>query len=308
MSLIGNHVDYQYLNIAGFILELGEERQDRTGTGVISYFAPRFDIDLREGFPLLTTKKMHIKSIIHELLWFLRGDTHIKYLLDNGVNIWNQDAYRWYLENLPKDQKPMTYYEFLAKAKSKDYSFYYGYLGRIYGAQWRNWTTSSDGNVRAIDQIKKLIHELRNNPYSRRHVVSAWNVGELDRMALPPCHTMFQCYVSKDGGLSLHMYQRSGDYFLGVPFNIASYALLTHMIAHVTGYYAKRLVITIGDAHIYKNHIDAINEQMKREPKKLPKLRLNPEIKDIDDFKFEDIEIIGYESHPAIKAPLSVGL
>jgi len=303
-----SHVDYQYMNIADFILRFGEERQDRTGTGVILYFSPpRFDIDLTQGFPLLTTKKMHIRSIVHELLWFLRGDTHIKYLLDHGVSIWNQDAYRWYLESLPKDQKPLSYEEFIEKAKSKGYNFY-GYLGRIYGAQWRNWIAFSEGKFRATDQIKQLIHELRKNPYSRRHVVSAWNAGELDQMALPPCHVLFQCYVSDDGGLSLHMYQRSGDYFLGVPFNIASYALLTHMIAQVTGYYAKRLVITLGDAHIYKNHIGAICEQAKREPKPLPKLWINPDINNIDDFKFEDIEIRGYDPHPAIKAPLSVGL
>lgn len=304
-----NHIDYQYINIADFILRFGEERQDRTGTGVISYFSPpRFDIDLTQGFPLLTTKKLHIRSIVHELLWFLRGNTHIKYLLDNGVSIWNQDAYRWYLETLPEDQKPLSYEEFLEKAKLKGYSFYYGYLGRIYGAQWRNWIAFSEGKFRATDQIKQLIHELRENPYSRRHVVSAWNAGELDQMALPPCHVLFQCYVSNDGGLSLHMYQRSGDYVLGVPFNIASYALLTHMIAQVTGYYAKRLIITLGDAHIYKNHIDAIQEQINRQPRKLPKLWINPDVNNIDDFKFEDIEIRGYDPHPAIKAPLSVGL
>ena len=207
--LAWDHVDYQYFNIANFILKSGEERQDRTGTGVISYFSPpRFDIDLTQGFPLLTTKKLHIRSIVHELLWFLRGDTHIKYLLDHGVSIWNQDAYRWYLETLPEDQKPLSYGEFLERAKSEEHNSHYGYLGRIYGAQWRNWATVSEGKVSAVDQIKQLISELRKNPRSRRHVVSAWNVGELHQMALPPCHVMFQCYVSDDGGLSLHMYQR----------------------------------------------------------------------------------------------------
>lgn len=311
-----NKVDKQYLEMAKLILAKGEPRETRSGE-VISLFSPgQMRFDLSEGFPVLTTKKVYLSGVIHELIWFLRGDTNIKYLVDNNVNIWNQDAYRHYLSRLGPNENALTFEEFIFAIKHEGNDTL-GDLGTIYGAQWRRCPSIkqycdcsghiSHETTKPIDQINELVNQLRENPFSRRHLVSAWNVGELGRMALPPCHVMFQCYVSNNGELSLHMYQRSGDYFLGVPFNITSYALLTHMIAQVTGYYAKWLIITLGDAHIYKNHVEQIKEQLKREPRRLPKLHLNPEIKNIDDFTYEDIVINGYDPHGPIKGKLSVG-
>ncbi|MCQ2249579.1 MAG: thymidylate synthase [Bacteroidales bacterium] len=262
----------QYLDLLQTILDKGVKKGDRTGTGTISYFGYQMRFNLADGFPLLTTKKMHLKSIIHELLWFLNGDTNVKYLQDNGVRIWNE----WADEN--------------------------GDLGPVYGYQWRHWKTP-DG--REVDQIRNLIEQLKKNPDSRRHIVSAWNVADVDNMALPPCHTMFQFYVA-DGKLSCQLYQRSGDSFLGIPFNIASYALLTMMVAQVCGYQLGDFVHTIGDAHIYLNHLDQVNLQLSRTPYHLPKMRINPDVKDIFSFKYEDFQLEDYECHPTIKGVISV--
>jgi len=262
----------QYLNLLETILKEGTEKSDRTGTGTISRFGHQMRFDLSEGFPVVTTKKLHLKSIIHELLWFLAGDTNIKYLTDNGVRIWNEWA-------------------------DPD-----GNLGHIYGYQWRSWPTP-DG--RHIDQISQVIDSIKNKPDSRRHIVSAWNIGELDNMNLPPCHVLFQFYVA-DGKLSCQLYQRSADVFLGVPFNIASYALLTLMVAQVTGLQPGDFVHTFGDVHIYSNHIEQVKLQLTREPFPLPQMKINPEIKNIFDFKFEDFELIGYQAHPHIKGEVAV--
>ena len=262
----------EYLKLMRRVLEEGVDKGDRTGTGTLSVFGHQMRFDLSEGFPAVTTKKLHFRSIIHELLWFLSGQTNVNYLKENGVRIWNEWA----------DEE--------------------GNLGPVYGKQWRTWETN-DGQV--IDQIKTALDMIKNNPNSRRIVVSAWNVGELDDMALMPCHAFFQFYVA-DGKLSCQLYQRSADVFLGVPFNIASYAILTHMMAQVSELEVGDLVHTIGDAHLYKNHLDQTTEQLQRKPFKLPTLWLNPEIKDIDAFGFEDIEIRDYESHPGIKAPIAV--
>ena len=262
----------QYLNLLETILNEGTEKSDRTGTGTISRFGHQMRFDLNEGFPVVTTKKLHLKSIIHELLWFLAGDTNIKYLTDNGVRIWNEWA-------------------------DPD-----GNLGHIYGYQWRSWPTP-DG--KHIDQISQVIDSIKNKPDSRRHIVSAWNVGELDNMNLPPCHVLFQFYVA-DGKLSCQLYQRSADVFLGVPFNIASYALLTLMVAQVTGLKPGDFVHTFGDVHIYSNHIEQVKLQLTREPFPLPQMKINPDIKNIFDFKFEDFELIGYQAHPHIKGEVAV--
>ncbi len=262
----------QYLDLLQTILDKGIKKGDRTGTGTISYFGYQMRFNLADGFPLLTTKKMHLKSIIHELLWFLNGDTNVKYLQDNGVRIWNE----WADEN--------------------------GDLGPVYGYQWRHWKTP-DG--REVDQICNLVEQLMKNPDSRRHIVSAWNVADVDNMALPPCHTMFQFYVA-DGKLSCQLYQRSGDSFLGIPFNIASYALLTMMVAQVCGYQLGDFVHTIGDAHIYLNHLDQVKLQLSRTPYHLPKMRINPDVKDIFSFKYEDFQLEDYECHPTIKGVISV--
>ncbi|MBO7462467.1 MAG: thymidylate synthase [Bacteroidales bacterium] len=262
----------QYLDLLDTILKHGVKKTDRTGTGTISYFGYQMRFDLADGFPLLTTKKVHLKSIIYELLWFLNGDTNVKYLQDHGVRIWNE----WADEN--------------------------GDLGPIYGYQWRHWRTP-DG--REIDQISNLINALKKNPDSRRHIVSAWNPADVDDMALPPCHTMFQFYVS-DGRLSCQLYQRSGDSFLGVPFNIASYALLTMMIAQVCGYKPGVFVHTLGDAHIYLNHLEQVNTQLQRTPYPLPTMRINPDVKDIVSFKYEDFTLENYQCHPTIKGVISV--
>ncbi|ASJ55200.1 MULTISPECIES: thymidylate synthase [Brevibacillus] len=262
----------QYLDLCQRILDEGVTKEDRTGTGTTSVFGHQMRFDLSEGFPMVTTKKLHMKSIIHELLWFLSGDTNVRYLQENGVRIWNE----WADEN--------------------------GDLGPVYGSQWRSFT-GRDGKT--VDQIQWVIDEIKRNPDSRRLIVSAWNPAELDKMALPPCHLLFQFYVA-NGKLSCQLYQRSGDTFLGVPFNIASYALLTHMVAHVTGLEVGDFVHTIGDAHLYLNHIEQVKLQLTREPKPLPKLVLNPDVTSIFDFKYEDIEIVGYESHPHIKGEVAV--
>ena len=262
----------QYLDLLDTILNHGVKKTDRTGTGTISYFGYQMRFDLADGFPLLTTKKVHLKSIIYELLWFLNGDTNVKYLQDHGVRIWNE----WADPN--------------------------GDLGPIYGYQWRHWRTP-DG--KEIDQIANIVNALKNNPDSRRHIVSAWNPADVDDMALPPCHTMFQFYVA-DGRLSCQLYQRSGDSFLGVPFNIASYALLTMMMAQVCGYKPGVFVHTLGDAHIYLNHLEQVNTQLQRTPYPLPTMRINPDVKDIFSFQYEDFTLENYQCHPTIKGVISV--
>jgi len=262
----------QYLDLMKHILDNGTQKGDRTGTGTRSVFGYQMRYNLQDGFPMVTTKKLHLKSIIHELLWFLKGDTNIKYLKDNGVKIWDE----WADEN--------------------------GDLGHVYGYQWRSWPTP-DG--RHIDQISNIIDQIKNNPDSRRIIVSAWNVGEIEEMALPPCHAFFQFYVA-DGKLSCQLYQRSADVFLGVPFNIASYAILTHMVAQVCDLEVGDFVHTLGDAHLYSNHIEQTELQLSRDFKPLPTIKLNPNVKNIFDFKFEDFEIIGYESHPHIKGAVAV--
>jgi thymidylate synthase len=262
----------QYLDLMRHVREYGVKKTDRTGTGTLSVFGYQMRFDLAEGFPLLTTKKLHLKSIIHELLWFLQGDTNVRYLQERGVKIWNE----WADEN--------------------------GELGPVYGAQWRSWQ-GRDGKV--VDQISDVIEQIKMNPDSRRLIVSAWNVAEIDKMALAPCHALFQFYVA-DGKLSCQLYQRSADIFLGVPFNIASYALLTMMIARVTGLGYGDFVHTLGDAHLYLNHLEQADLQLQREPMSLPEMKINSEVKSILEFKFEDFELINYVSHPHIPAPIAV--
>ena len=262
----------QYLELLNHVISDGVEKSDRTGTGTISVFGYQSRYDLAEGFPVLTTKKLHLKSIIHELLWFLTGDTNVRYLQENGVRIWNE----WANEN--------------------------GELGPVYGYQWRSWPTP-DG--RHIDQITQVVNSIQNNPDSRRHIVSAWNVGQIDQMKLPPCHLLIQFYVA-NGKLSCQLYQRSADIFLGVPFNIASYALLTLMMAQVCDLQPGEFVHTLGDAHIYLNHLDQVKLQLTREPFPPPQMKINPEIKNIFDFKFGDFELTGYQSHPHIPGKVSV--
>ena len=262
----------QYLDLMRHVLEHGVRKEDRTGTGTVSVFGHQMRFDLSQGFPVVTTKKLHLKSIIHELLWFLRGDTNIKYLRDNGVTIWDE----WADPN--------------------------GELGPIYGYQWRSWPTPGGGH---IDQISQVIDQIRHNPDSRRIIVSAWNVAQIEQMALPPCHAFFQFYVA-DGKLSCQLYQRSADIFLGVPFNIASYALLTMMMAQVTGLQAGDFVHTLGDAHLYLNHLEQAQLQLSREPYPLPQMKLNPAVKSLFDFRYEDFELVGYQHHPLIKAPVAI--
>ena len=262
----------QYLDLLSHVIDHGIEKRDRTGTGTISTFGYQMRFDLSERFPLMTTKKLHLKSIIHELLWFLSGSTNVRYLQENGVKIWNEWA--------PAD----------------------GNLGPIYGYQWRSWP-AADG--RAIDQVINVVTSLKNNPDSRRHIISAWNVGEIEKMALPPCHILFQFYVAGDR-LSCQLYQRSADIFLGVAFNIASYALLTMMMAQVTGYKPGEFIHTLGDAHIYLNHIEQVRLQLTREPRQLPRMKLNSEINDILGFRYEDFTLSEYEPYPAIKGDISV--
>ncbi|MCW3072585.1 MAG: thyA [Bacteroidetes bacterium] len=262
----------QYHDLMQHVLDKGATKTDRTGTGTISVFGYQMRFDLQEGFPMMTTKKVHMKSILHELLWFLKGDTNIKYLKDNGVSIWDE----WADEN--------------------------GNLGPVYGSQWRSWP-AADG--RHIDQITQVINQVKNTPDSRRMIVSAWNVGEIDKMKLPPCHAFFQFYVA-DGKLSCQLYQRSADIFLGVPFNIASYAILTMMVAQVCGLQPGEFIHTLGDAHLYSNHIEQAKLQLSRDFRKLPALKINPEVKDIFGFKFEDFTLEGYDPHPHIKAAVAV--
>ncbi|MGB0574280.1 MAG: thymidylate synthase [Hyphomicrobiales bacterium] len=262
----------EYLELLDHILRNGESKNDRTGTGTLSIFGYQMRFDLSKGFPLVTTKKLHIRSIVYELLWFLSGDTNIRYLNDNGVSIWNE----WADNN--------------------------GDLGPVYGKQWRSWSTPNNDT---IDQISNLLVNIRKNPDSRRHIISAWNVSDVENMALPPCHCLFQFYVSNNK-LSCHLYQRSADVFLGVPFNIASYALLTHMIAHVSNLKVGDFVHTFGDAHIYTNHIEQVKMQLQRKPMNLPKIELNNSVNNLFDFQYEDIKIIDYESHPHIKAKVAV--
>jgi thymidylate synthase len=262
----------EYLELLDHILQNGESKNDRTGTGTLSIFGYQMRFDLSKGFPLITTKKLHIRSIVYELLWFLSGDTNIRYLNDNGVSIWNEWA-------------------------DND-----GDLGPVYGKQWRSWSTP---NNETIDQISNLLVNIRKNPDSRRHIISAWNVSDVENMALPPCHCLFQFYVSNNK-LSCHLYQRSADVFLGVPFNIASYALLTHMIAHVSNLKVGDFVHTFGDAHIYTNHIEQVKMQLQRKPMNLPSIELNNSVNNLFDFQYEDIKIIDYESHPHIKAKVAV--
>ena len=262
----------QYHELLRLVLERGQERNDRTGTGTISVFGAQARFNLRDGFPLLTTKKLHLKSIIHELLWFLRGETNIRYLNERGVTIWDE----WADKN--------------------------GELGPIYGAQWCNWRSASGER---INQIDRVIEEIKKNPLSRRLIVSAWNAAEIDKMALPPCHLLFQFYV-QNGGLSCQLYQRSADLFLGVPFNIASYALLTMMVAQVCDLEPAEFIHTFGDLHLYQNHLEQAHEQLTREFRPLPRMELNPAVQNIHDFRYEDFTLVGYDPHPAMKAPIAV--
>jgi thymidylate synthase len=269
----------QYLDLLADVLESGSERMDRTGTGTRSVFGRQTRYDLADGFPLVTTKKVHTKSVIHELLWFLAGDSNVRYLQDNGVRIWNEWA------------DPET-----------------GDLGPVYGVQWRSWG-APDGAT--IDQIARVVDGIKTNPMSRRHIVSAWNVADIPQMALPPCHTMFQFFVDAPdpdgpGRLSLQLYQRSADLFLGVPFNIASYSLLLMMVAQVTGYAAGEFIHTLGDAHIYNNHMEQVGEQLSREPRPLPTMELNPDVKGVFEFTYDDFALVGYDPHPAIKGLVAV--
>ncbi|MBO7286084.1 MAG: thymidylate synthase [Alistipes sp.] len=294
----------QYLDLLDKICREGVVRGDRTGTGTKGIFGYQMRFNLAEGFPLLTTKKVFLKGVIHELLWFLRGDTNIKYLVENGVHIWDSDAFRYYNELCVKHGVlPVDLDTFLAAAgvESPIEGYRFGDLNHVYGYQWRSWPKSS-GEV--VDQIANVINTLKTNPTSRRMIVSAWNVADVEDMALPPCHTMFQFFVA-EGKLSCQLYQRSADTFLGVPFNIASYALLTMMIAKECGLELGDFVHTLGDAHLYLNHLEQADEQLKREPRELPKMYLNPEVKSIFDYTYEDFTLEGYDPHPAIKAPLS---
>ncbi|HZH03372.1 MAG TPA: thymidylate synthase [Myxococcaceae bacterium] len=261
-----------YLDLVRHILKTGIRKEDRTGTGTLSVFGHQMRFDLTKGFPLLTTKKVHLKSVIYELLWLLSGSTNVRYLQENGVTIWNEWA-------------------------DAD-----GELGPVYGRQWRSWAAPGG---RTVDQMSELVEGLRANPDSRRHIVSAWNVGDVPAMKLPPCHTLFQFYVA-GGKLSCQLYQRSGDVFLGVPFNVASYALLTMMVAQVTGLVAHEFIHTLGDAHLYLNHLEQARRQLERAPRALPRMRLNPEVRDLFAFRYEDFTLEGYDPHPAIKAPVAV--
>lgn len=297
----------QYLDLLTHVMTNGIDKSERTGTGERSVFGYQMRFDLSKGFPLVTTKKVFLKGIIHELLWFLQGETNIEYLVKNGVHIWDAWPYKAYKTavethgnaSLPQD-------EFITKiGEDHDFAMKWGELGPVYGSQWRNWPAP---NGTHIDQIKTLVNQIKTTPDSRRMIVSAWNVAEIDEMAkagLPPCHTLWQMYVS-DGKLSCQLYQRSADLFLGVPFNIASYALLTMMMAQVCGLQLGDFVHTFGDAHIYHNHFDQVNEQLSRKPFLLPQMKINPNVKDIFSFTFEDFELTDYECHPAIKAPVAV--
>lgn len=307
----------QYLQMLKHILEKGVDREDRTGVGTRSVFGYQTRYNLEQGFPLLTTKKIFMKGIIHELLWFLSGNTNIRYLVQNKVNIWNEWAFQKYIEkNDLKNDFPMYSDAWKEKLNwfveqilvEEEFAKQWGDLGPVYGKQWRCWE-AADGTV--VDQIADVIDQIKNNPQSRRILISGWNIGEIMRLvkdktgAPPPCHTLFQFYVH-DGKLSCQLYQRSADVFLGVPFNLASYSLLTYMIAHITGLRPGEFVHTFGDLHMYRNHIDQVKEQLQRSPKPLPKLSIVRDVKHIDDFRFEDFKLEGYDPHPPIKAPIAV--
>ncbi|PKK98149.1 MAG: thymidylate synthase [Tenericutes bacterium HGW-Tenericutes-2] len=285
-----------YLDLCQHVMDHGSFKMDRTGTGTKSVFGYQMRFDLSEGFPLLTTKKVHLKSIIHELLWFINGDTNIKYLVDHDVRIWNEWPYKTY--TLSSDYQGETMDEYVEKIKTDPkFAEKYGDLGPVYGAQWRKFN--------GVDQLQYILDEIKNNPDSRRMILSAWNPAEIKNMALPPCHTLIQFYV-RDQKLSLQLYQRSADIFLGVPFNIASYALLLMMVAQVTKLEVGEFVHTLGDAHIYSNHFDQIELQLSREPRKRPIMKINPNVKSLFDFKFEDFELVDYNPYPAIKGKVAV--
>lgn len=303
----------QYLELLEDIKQNGVRKSNRTGTDQIGVFGRQLRFDLSQGFPAMTTKKLFMRGIIHELIWFLMGSTNIKYLVDNDVHIWDEWPYRHYLMENGKDVPDSSSQEwkegikeFTEKIKNDDkFAQKWGELGPVYGYQWRNWPSP---NGKHIDQIAKAIDLIKNSPDSRRIIVSAWNTADIDEMSkagIPPCHLLFQFYVA-NGKLSCQMYQRSADTFLGVPFNIASYSLLTMMMAQVTGLEAGDFVHTFGDTHLYVNHLEQVDKQLSREPRKLPTMRINPKIKSIDDFKYEDFELVGYDPHPAISAPIAV--
>jgi len=307
----------QYLDLLQKILDTGVDRMDRTGVGTRSIFGHQIRFDLSQGFPLLTTKKVFIKAIIHELIWFISGDTNIRYLVQNDVKIWNEWAFAKYLKKTGKDAELPRYspqwdaalIEFVERVKTDDaFAREWGDLGPVYGKQWRAWETRK-GNV--IDQMQNALNTIANDPYSRRNIISGWNVGEIEELikdkdtAPPPCHTLFQFFVA-NGKLSCQLYQRSADVFLGVPFNIASYALLTMMIAQASGLEAGEFVHTFGDVHIYNNHVDQVREQLTREPRPFPTMKINPDVKDLFAFKYEDFTLDGYDPHGAIKAPIAV--
>lgn len=311
------HPEYQYLDLVRNIFENGTDKADRTGVGTRSIFGAQTRYDLSKGFPLLTTKKVYLKAIIHELLWFIKGDTNIKYLVDNDVKIWNEWAFESYMEEKGLDKKFERYSpeweaelkQFVQRVKEDEvFAKQYGDLGPVYGKQWRCW---EDKDGRCIDQVMNVIHMIKNSPESRRIIISGWNVAELETLipgqksAPPPCHTLFQ-FMVVNGKLSCQLYQRSADVFLGVPFNIASYALFTMMIAQVCDLEPGEFIHTFGDVHIYQNHFDQVTEMLSREPLPWPTMKINPEVKNIFDFKFEDFEVVGYESHAAIKAPIAV--
>lgn len=312
----------QYHEMLQHILDNGEERQDRTGTGTIGVFGYQNRYDLSKGFPLVTTKRMPLRVIFEELIWFLKGSTNVRDLMDKNVHIWDADAYRWYSQKVRKmknpEQEPRSFEDYVDCLEEGFLGEWAGDLGPIYGKQWRSWSQHGKqySDYEEIDQIANVIRSILEDPFGRRHIVSAWNVADLDEMALPPCHLLFQFYVTNDGRLSCQLYQRSADAFLGVPFNIASYALLIHMIAELTGLKPGEFVHTFGDLHIYKNHIQQVKEQLSREPRPLPELRIVWEVSSldevlevpsIDEFTWNEIMLIGYDPHPAIKGKVSVG-
>ncbi len=291
----------QYQQFLQHILDNGTKKEDRTGTGTISTFGYQMRFDLNAGFPLVTTKKLHLKSIIHELLWFIAGDTNIQYLCKNGCNIWNDWPFTKYQNS--EFYQGETIKEFAEKIATDDsFAHQFGELGPVYGHQWRHWPDGKDGE---IDQLSNLIHQIKNNPDSRRHIISAWNVADIEQMTLPPCHTLFQFYVIEDK-LSCQLYQRSADAFLGVPFNIASYALFTMMIAQVCNLKLGDFVHSFGDAHVYSNHIEQVQLQLSRTPYPLPQMKINPNVKSIFDFSIDDFELVNYQSHPHIKGEVAV--
>ncbi len=316
------HGESAYLELLKHVLENGTKKSDRTGTGTVSVFGYQMRFNLSEGFPLLTTKRVPFRLIASELLWFIKGDTNIRYLLKNNNNIWNEWAFKNWVKSDEYQGRDMTdfgnrslrdpefnnlYHAEMDKFKARileddEFSAKYGELGPVYGKQWRAWETSRG---ETIDQLKNVINQIKNNPDSRRHLVVGYNPGDVEFMALPPCHSLFQFYVA-DGKLSCQLYQRSGDNFLGIPFNIASYALLTHLIAFECGLEVGDFIHTIGDAHIYTNHIEQVNLQLSRDPRPFPTLKLNPAVESVFDFEMDDIEIVGYDPHPTIKAPVAV--